>query len=312
MKSTLLLGIVLLASNAFAKAKVDYDYCSASTDKLFQLAKIPGKTLPNIFEISEDGILKANEKHAKLIMYNDETNKQTYKFRSSTEKKSFLKMFSKNNLDESGLNYKFEVLKDEAGRVKSIERVIDSESCPNCLKATQKISFTYTKNTCVPEQVFSNDEVSGTAIVADVVACKSIIEQQKDFFKDLRKGTKCINNLVSMYEKAKKTSSEQAQRLNKEGESYSDYIQSIFVGNLKEMAETAESLAKPLAKYTEEEDKQFNFQTRLSSLISLCTDNFDEKMLNRNNVFNKDYSIKKESNIRLMPEENPAKAVEAN
>lgn len=313
MKKLILIGVIFSSMTSFAKDTVNYDYCNASTEKLFQLADIPGKKLPNIFSIKEDGMLEVNEDHVKLVTYNDEGNKQTYKFKTSTEKKSLLRLFSQNNAASNGAEYKFEVIRDEKGRISSIEKIIDSDTCEKCVKNSKKVSFTYSKKSCVPEKVYSNDPIGGTAIVSDVVACKSIIEQQKDFYKSIRNGSKCLNNLVEMYNKAQKLSGEMAEQLNKEGnEQFEDYIQSIFVGNLKDIATTAESLSKPLSDYAKLGENQFEFQNRLASVISNCTDNFDEKMLNKNKVFNKDFSIKKEDRVGPMPVDKPAGAIEAN
>jgi len=313
MKKLLLIGVILSSMSSYAKDKVEYDYCNASTDKLFQLADIPGKKLPNIFSIKDDGMLAVNEDHVKLITYNDEGNKQTYKFKTSTEKKSLLRLFSQNNSNSNGTEYKFEVIRDEKGRISSVEKIIDSETCEKCVKNTKKVTFTYSKKSCVPDRVYSNDPIGGTAIVSDVVACKSIIEQQKDFYKSIRKGSKCLNNLVEMYNKAQNLSSEMSEKLNSEGQSkYDDYIQSIFVGNLKDIAATAENLSKPLSDYAKLGENQFEFQNSLASVISNCVDNFDEKMLNKNKVFNKDYSIKKEDRVGPMPVDKPAGALEAN
>jgi hypothetical protein len=287
--------------SAFSKG-TDYGYCNDTTDKIFQIVKVPGKKLPNVFEISEDGMLVVNEDHIKLMAYDDQTDKQVYKFKSVSNKKSILSLFKKNNIDHDSMEYNFEVQRDQKGRIKSITKKGEN--------FTEKAEFTYSKDKCVPTRVVSWTPFSGTGFVADASSCKQLIEQQKDFYKAIRKGSKCLNNLVEMYAKAEETTSKLASKLNKEGAEIDDYIQSIFVGDLIAISEKAKELKKPLENYAEMGEDEFAAQSKMASIISKCTDNFSPSMLNSNKVYRKDGSIKKEdpsSNMSVEESQNVTK-----
>ena len=293
----------LLSSVAFAQ--VDYDHCTESTKNLFQVAKIEGHSLPNLFTINDEGKLIANPKHVKLISFEETGKVQRYKFSTSTEKRSLLRLFRKKGVSVSDLKYTFEVHRDSKGRVKSVTKVPECENCKN----TSALEFTYIKDDCIPSQLVTKNLDGESTIAVDSLVCRAAVQREKDLISSMRRGSKCIDELSNYYNKTIESSQKALDHLNDEESKLSDSVESQLVSRLEKTIKMSKKLAKPLANYASMENEQFEIRTENAKTIGECFKSLGEDYIKENKYFSKTGGYKKEDRPQL-PKKDDAVAVE--
>ncbi len=278
----LVFGLVMGLSLA-SYADVDYEYCNETTNKVYQLAKIDGHELPNLFEIGEDGRLIVNEDHAKLISFdtNETDSVQNYKFKTTTEKRSILRLFRRNDTKIEELEYTFEVQRDSKGRIKSISQ---KNSCADCAGGSS-LEFTYSKDNCVPSVYVTENLQAEKAIVTDTLVCREIVESEKDLIKKMREGKKCLNELNEQYALSQDRLDRHVKRLKDQTDKLDKGIESQLSKSLKKISELGKKLSKPLTKYAEMAEDEFDVRISTSEVITNCMKTLDKKMLTGNKVF---------------------------
>jgi hypothetical protein len=279
----LILGFVLCSSIGAYAADVDYKYCNKTTDMVYQLAKVDGQKLPNLFEIGEDGRLTVNEDHAKLISFdtNESDSVQTYKFKTMTEKRSLLRLFRNNDTKIEQLEYSFTVQKDSKGRIKSITQ---KNSCIDCVGGS-KLEFTYSKNRCVPTLYVSENLEGKKAIVTDTLVCRDIVEGERELIKKMRKGKKCMSDLNEQYVLNQDRMQKHIKRLKTTTDELENGTESDLSKRLATISDLSKKLSKPLTKYAEMSDDEFDVKVSTSEIIAECLKTLDKSMLKGSKVF---------------------------
>ena len=290
---------VLLSSSLYAQ--VDYEHCSESTKNLFQVAKIEGHNLPNLFTIDDSGKLLANSKHAKLLSFEETGKVQKYKFSTSTEKRSLLRLFRKKGVKVSDLSYSFEVHRDSKGRIKSITHLPECADCKN----DSILEFTYIKDDCVPSQLVTKNLDGESTIAVDSLVCRAAVQREKDLISSMRRGTKCIDELSSYYTKTIDSAQRALDHLKDEEDKLADSTRSPLISRLERTIKLSKKLAKPLTNYGSMENEQFDIRTENAKTIAECFKNLGESYVKENKYFSKTGGYKKEDRPRLPKEDEP-------